>query len=106
MTSALLLALQVSGKCDKAVCADLGIDKAQWSRIKARQMHFPHDKLEAFCDVVGNDIVLEWFAYRRGRGTHLLPTHHQRAMRERDAEIEQLRTKLAHFEEFLGKVGK
>jgi len=70
--------------------AGLSIDKAQWSRIRAGQAHFPHDKLIALMDAMGNDIPLAWLAFQRGKGLHLLESEQQRLMREKDDQLADL----------------
>ena len=100
--SAIKLCIQVSGKDQKGIAIDLGIDAAQWSRILGGQAHFPENKLELLMDLCGNDIPLEWLAYRRRKGLHMLETEAQRQLRDKDVELTELRTKLAHFMEFAG----
>lgn len=86
-TDALLLAVQVSGKQSKAVAIDLDIDAGQWSRILSHKAHFPHDKLPLFCDVVGNEVVLQWLNY--SRGYEPLPPRRESALQQRIRELER-----------------
>lgn len=82
--AAVNLCISAAGKCPKEAYIDLEIDKGQWSRIQNSQAHFPHDKLLQLMDAMGNDIPLQWLAYRRGKGLHLLESEQQRIMREKD----------------------
>ena len=88
------LAMRVSGLNAKQVYMTLKIDKGHWSRIEAGEAHFPHNKLEAFLDLLGNDIPLRWLAWRRGLGLHMLESEQQRRLREKDDEIVELKKRL------------
>lgn len=91
---AIMLCLTVSGKDRKAVYFDLAIDKGHWSRILDGKAHFPIDKLERLMDLCGNDIPLQWLAWRRCKGLHPLESENQRIMRDKDARIAELEQKL------------
>ena len=84
------LCITAAGKEPKQAYMELEIDKGQWSRIRAGQSHFPHDKLERLMDLMGNDIPLAWLAHRRGKGLHLLESEQQRLLREKDNRIAEL----------------
>ena len=84
------LCITAAGREPKQAYIELEIDKGQWSRIRAGQAHFPHDKLIALMDAMGNDIPLAWLAYRRGKGLHLLESEQQRLMREKDERIAEV----------------
>lgn len=93
------LCISAAGREPKQAYIELGIDKGQWSRIQGGQAHFPHEKLVILMDVMGNDIPLQWLAWRRGKGLHLLESEQQRLIREKDEllarkniEIEALQT--------------
>lgn len=87
MLSAIRLAIQASGLEEKEVYMPLGIDKAQWSRIMSGQAHFPTNMYEHFCDLVGNEIVLVWFAFRRGKGLHDLEDAKDKRIRELEEQV-------------------
>ena len=87
MGAAITLAIQVSGKQDKAVALDLDIDAGQWSRIKGGTAHFPHNKLNALCDALGNEVPLLWWAGSRGYEL-------KRRLSAVEAENEKLRAEL------------
>lgn len=93
MLAAVLTCISVSGRDTKAIYLDLEIDKGHWSRIMDGKAHFPIDKLEQLMDLCGNDIPLQWLAWRRGKGLHLLESEQQRLMRQKDEEIAELRKK-------------
>lgn len=101
MTAAIKLAVAVSGKDPKGVYIDLGIDPGHWSRMLSGQAHFPPDKLVALMDILGNEIPLEWLAWQRRKGLHMLETEAERRLRAKDAELDEMRAKLDHFAEFL-----
>lgn len=88
--SAVDLCITAAGLEPKQAYLELSIDKAQWSRIRAGQAHFPHDKLIALMDAMGNDIPLAWLAFQRGKGLHLLESEQQRLMREKDDQLADL----------------
>lgn len=85
-SAALSLAVNVSGLEEKEVYLPLKIDAGHWTRIMKGDAHFPVDKLNDFCDLVGNEIPLIWWAHSRGKGIHLLESEATRQLRaEREA---------------------
>lgn len=90
MMDAISLCITVAGRVPKEAYLELGIDKGHWSKILSGQNGFPCEKLEQLCDVMGNDIPLQWLAGRRGKGLHLLESEQQRQLRERDDRIRLL----------------
>jgi len=85
MTSALNLCQSISGKADKSFACPGGIVEtpAQWSRIlgESRSHFFPHDKLNKFMDVAGNEAPLLWLMHSRG--------YDLRSLRKKETETEQ-----------------
>lgn len=65
-SAAFTLACACSGKEDKEIYLELGMDAGQFSRIKMGQAGFPMDRLSEFCEIVGNSIYPEWIAYQLG----------------------------------------
>lgn len=68
MTKALQLCQTLSGKDDAQFYGVDGIvkDQAQWSRIMGASPHnFPHDKLNLFMDLAGNEVPLLWLLHSR-----------------------------------------
>ena len=100
MTAAIRLCIQVSGRDQKGICLDLEIDNGHWTRMLNHQAHFPQDKLTALMDLCGNEIPLEWLAYQRRKGLHMLESGAERLLRVKDARIADLEVKLDHFGEF------
>lgn len=88
MTAAMNLAIAASGLTDREVAGALDIDPAQWSRIRSGQGHFPQDRLDTLCELLGNDIVLQWLADRRG--FDLAPK-----LSTLERQLHELRTQLA-----------
>ncbi len=71
--SALELCAEAAGySLDKQACAELGMDKARWSRIKAGQEGIKWEQLQAFMDACGNDAPLHWMLAQRGYDLHSL----------------------------------
>lgn len=82
MTAALNLCQTISGKPDKAFVGPGGVvsSQAQWSRIlnESGAHFFPHDRLNLFMDVAGNEAPLLWLLHSRGYDT--------RSIRKRETE--------------------
>jgi len=91
MTGAINLAINASGLADKEIADALGIDPATWSRIRSGQAHFPQDRLDPLCDLLGNDIPLQWWAHRRRYELKPLRS-------ELEQQIDDLRAQLADRE--------
>ena len=75
MTKALQLCQTLSGKDDAQFYGFDGIvkDQAQWSRIMGPSSHnFPHEKLNLFMDIAGNEAPLLWLLQSRGYDLHSL----------------------------------
>ena len=85
--SALNLCIDVAGLSDKSIYIDLEIDKGHWSKIMNGTASIPWMKLEKLMDICGNDIPLQWLAWRRGKGLHTLESEQQRIIREKDEAI-------------------
>lgn len=84
MSKALALCQTLSGLDDAQFYGSNGIvkDQAQWSRIMGPSKHnFPHDKLNVFMDIAGNEVPLLWLAYSRGYDLH--------SMHKRESETER-----------------
>lgn len=84
---AISLSIQVSGLEPKQIYKPLGIDKGTWSNIMSGQMHFPTNKYEQFMDIVGNEILLIWLAFRRGKGLHDLVDAKDKRINDLEAKI-------------------
>lgn len=68
MSKALKLCQTLSGKDDAQFYGEKGIvkDQAQWSRVMGPSAHnFPHDKLNLFMDLAGNEAPLMWLLHSR-----------------------------------------
>lgn len=97
-SQALALAVQVSELEEKEIYIPLKIDAGHWTNIMKGKGHFPVDKLNDFCDLVGNEIALIWWANSRGKGLHLLETEAERLLRvEREAHS-KTRDRLEYLE--------
>lgn len=78
---------------DKEVHIALGIDAGQWSRIRTGAAGMDWKKIEAVCDLFGNDSLIFWMLTRRGWDLHSLrkkETETERALREATQRIAEL----------------
>jgi len=105
MTDAIKLCVDLAPVPEKSVCLDLGVDQAQWSRIKTGQAHFPQRKINELMDICGNEAPMQWLAWSNGYGLVRLQSHVERENDLLKAEKLELEKKLEHFQEFL-KLGK
>lgn len=88
--AAIALAVNVSGLEEKELYLALGIDAGHWTRIMKGDAHFPVNKMNDFCDLVGNEIPLQWWANSRGKGLHMLESESERQLREERERNEAL----------------
>lgn len=100
MNAAVILCITTSGLQETEVCLSLGIDAGHWTRMRKGEAHFPLNKLNDLMDLCGNEAPLIWLAHSRGMGLVMLKSESERLLAERDQEIERLRMKVAHWEEF------
>ena len=97
MTKALHLCQTLSGKDDAQFYGSGGIvkDQAQWSRIMGPSSHnFPHEKLNMFMDIAGNEAPLMWMLQSRGydlNSLHLLESETEKKLRKSQEENAALR---------------
>ena len=99
--AAVRLAANVSGLEEKEIYLPLKIDAGHWTRIMNGDGNFPDDKLEAFMDLVENDIPLEWLAYRRGKGLVMLEGEAERQLRIARDELAKEKEKSALLAQLL-----
>lgn len=101
MTKALHLCQTLSGKDDAQFYGAGGIVKnqAQWSRIMGPSSHnFPHEKLNLFMDIAGNEAPLLWLLHSRGYDLNSLRLResetekHLRLAREENAALRRVLT--------------
>lgn len=84
--AALVLCMNVSCLEDKEIYGPLGLDQAQFSRIKKGSMHFPPNLEDHLMNICGNEIPLRYDALKRGYGLTPLRS----TLEERVVELEQL----------------
>lgn len=91
------LACDASGLEDKEIYGDprLLIDAGYFSRMKKGHATLDADKLEAFCQVVGNKVYPEWMAYQVGCGLVQLKTDAERRAEKAEHRAEEAEKKLA-----------
>lgn len=83
-----------SGKQDKAIAADIGMQDAVWSRCKTGTNSPSGEQLIRLMESCGNKAPLYWLLMRLGddpRSLRPLESETERRLREAREEIEQLR---------------
>lgn len=100
------LACDASGLDDKEIYMSLGMDKAQFSRIKSGTANLDDDLLRTFCELVGNRIYPEWQAYQVGCTLVMIKTEAERRAEEatRRAEAAEAENRLMR-QLLAGRVG-
>jgi len=79
---------------EKEVHLPLGIDAGHWTRMRSGAAGIQWEKLEAICDLYGNDAPILWMLHRRGwdlNSLRKLETETERQLREAREEISQLK---------------
>jgi hypothetical protein len=86
---ALNLQINICGLDEKEIYVSLKIEASHWSRMRKGEVHFPPNKLDQLCDLCGNEVALAWWAWKRGKGLHMLETESERQLKlEREARAE------------------
>ena len=90
--AAIELCANVAGyDLDKQSCAELGMDKARWSRIKSGNEGIKWEQFQTFMDACGNDAPLLWMLHQRGyeiRSLHKRKTIEERRILELEKQLE------------------
>lgn len=92
---------------DKQASANIGMDKARWSRIKSGQEGIKWEQLQVFMDGCGNDAPLLWMLAQRGYDLHSLrrtETENERRLRETQEALEREQEKLRVVEAHMRRV--
>lgn len=92
--------LELAGVDNEIIAAELAIDTAQLNRCKSGKNNFPLNKLNDLLDACGNEVLLRWWARSRGYGLVRLKSHLEAEIEQKDRELEEMRLKIKHFEEF------
>lgn len=96
---AIQFALARAGRTQTVVGEELGLQKSHWSGICNGTKNMSWKIKTAFMDLIGNDILLQWQARRRGfRLVRLEPTQQEKLeaqLAEERAENERLRAQIA-----------
>lgn len=79
---------------EKEVHIPLGIDAGHWTRIRSGAAGMDWKKLEAICDLYGNDAPLLWMLHQRGYDLHSL---HKRET-ETERELRLAKQRIAELE--------
>lgn len=101
--AAFTLACDASGREDKELCFDLGIDAGTFSRMKDGKNTLSNDRMHDFCEAVGNTILPQWIAYQVGCGLVMLKTEAERRAEEAEARADEAERKLAWAMEMFTK---
>ncbi|MEJ7746319.1 MAG: hypothetical protein WKF61_06130 [Luteimonas sp.] len=91
--AALTYCASKSGKQDKAVAADIGIQDAVWSRCKTGQNALSGEQLVRLMEACGNKAPLYWLLMKLGddpRSLRPLESETERALREANERISLL----------------
>lgn len=95
---ALELCAEAAGYClDKQASAELGMDKARWSRIKAGQEGIKWEQLKAFMEAMGNPVPVLWMLHQCGFDLHSVrrrETETERELRQAREALEAERAKV------------
>lgn len=97
--AAIRIAANASGLEEKEIYVTLKIDAGYWTRIMNGDANFPDDKIEQFMDLVGNEIPLEWLAFRRGKGLHMLQSEAEKQLLAERARADKAEERLAYLED-------
>lgn len=88
---AVLFAIQRAGRTQTVVGEELGLQKSHWSGIVNGNKNMSWNLKQKFCDLLGNDILLQWYAWRRG---YRLVKREQSEQEKLQADNEQLRAEV------------
>lgn len=81
LSGAIALGAMAAGlDLEKEVHVPLGIDAGHWTRMRSGAAGIQWDKLEAICNLYGNDAPILWMLYQRGYDLH--------SIRRRESETE------------------
>ena len=92
--AAFTLACEASGRDDKEIYLDLGIDAGTFSRMKDGKNTLSGDRMRDFCEAVGNTIYPQWLAYQVGCGLVMLKTEAERRAELAEARANEAEKKL------------
>jgi hypothetical protein len=91
-------------RCNKDIYMELGMDLKKWSRMLMGSFVFPPDLIAKFCEIVGNDILIQWICLQRN--LRVMPDTFEKDLIELKAENGRLKEKLAAYEEAFKLVSK
>jgi len=92
--AAFSLACDASGREDKEIYFDLGVDAGTFSRMRDGKNTLSNDRMHDFCEAVGNHILPQWIAYQIGCGLVMLKTEAERRAEAAEARAEDAEKKL------------
>lgn len=86
---------------EKEIYKSLNIDAGNWSRMMNGAAAFPPDKLIPLIDLCGNEIPLQWFAFKRGYRLEPERSEHERRIAELEAENFELKKEMGIVRKWL-----
>ncbi len=92
------------GLTDQTICAELPMDKSQWSKVRSGSFHFEMNLYSRLMDICGSEAFLMRLNWERGYET-LPPRRKSQLERENEVlkkEKQALEIKLEHYKEFAG----
>ena len=96
---AILFAIQRAGRTQTVVGEELGLKQSHWSGIVNGNKNMSWNLMDKFSDLLGNDLLLQWKAKRRGyRLVRLEPTEQEKLQQENErlkAELAQAKREAA-----------
>lgn len=96
-SQALIFSMQRAGRTQTTVGEELELHKSHWSGIVNGTKNMNWNLKQRFMDLIGNDILLQWEARRRGyRLVRLEPTKQEKLEAENEAlkhELEEMKLK-------------
>jgi hypothetical protein len=105
LLGAVNLCIAESGLDDKEIYLALDIDSGHFSNLRKGNGHFPTNKLNALCDLCGNEAPLQWWAHSRGYGLVVLESESERRAKEAEKRALDAEEKLRFLTSIMqGKV--
>lgn len=82
----------------KAIYMQMKINEGNWSRMESGKANFPAHRIDEFCAIVKNPILLYHINYQSGYEPRILPKNIDAKLKEKDIKIEKLEEKVAYLE--------
>lgn len=86
---AILFSIQRAGRTQTIIGEEMGLKKSHWSGIVNGTKNMSWAVKDRFMDLVGNDILLQWYAYKRGYTLKRREPSETEMLKQRLAEVER-----------------